>query len=473
MKKLVALLLVAALIMAGCGSSPSSEPSDSSELSGQPAETESTADEAEDGNNSDAVVSIAMASSWESLCPLASTSNYGDVACNTIFENLVEVDGKGGYVGRLCESYEVEDNNTTLILHLQQNAVWHDGVPFTADDVMFSTRLYTDGSYTSSRRMFFTLVEGCDDSGIELSEDSAGIEKIDDYTVKIHYKAPTSIIGMFEQAEYFFILPEHLLKDVDPANILEDDFWVNPVGTGPFTFVNQVYGESLTVAAFDDYYLGRPQFGTLVMKVVSEENLITSMMAGEIDIIPGTLAAIADQDLDAARGIDGYTVGCLQGTSDLFMVINSDTFTTPKIRKAMAMMMDKDTMIQTACRGNAVELYSMYSNTSLWYDQGVVDELGYSYDPDAAYDMLVEEGFDFDRTYVACIRDDAQREAIMTVYQATLAQYGIKLEIRTLDTQTCISEMRDGNCDMWINGGVSANPAKINTSMINHSNLIF
>ncbi len=455
---LLALMLALVMLLSACG--PAGEPSGTTPADSTDAPGNSdAADDTDSPDNPDidenAVVTLALPGGWDSLCPLASTSNNADTAVNTIFENLFEADGKGGYIGRLGESYEIVDDNTALVVHLQKNAVWHDGEPFDADDVIFSARLTTDGSYTTSRRLFFQQMDGCSDSGVELSEDSAHVEKIDDYTVKFYYRQAVSETAMLYPVTAFFIFPEHILKDADPATILENDFWVNPIGTGPFTYESTIPGESLTVAAFDDYYLGKPKFAKLVVKVITSANLVTSMMAGEVDLITGSLAAISDADYDMAAAVDGYTVESVEGVNGHFLCLNNETFNTPKIRKALAMMMDKETMIKAGAGGKGTPAYSMF-NGGIYDDKAVSSEYGYEFDPDTAYQMLQEEGFDFDRTYVACINDLPVRQAMMTVMQETWAKYGMKLEIQTLDTQTCIATMREGGCDFWINGTSSA-----------------
>ena len=449
---LLALVLCLVMVLSACGPASNANPSGTVNPGSSDAPGDNTGSA---GTDSNAVVTLALPGGWDSLCPLASTSNNADTAVNTIFENLFEADGKGGYIGRLSESYEVVDDYTALLVHLRKNAVWHDGEPFDADDVIFSARLTTDGSYTTSRRLFFQQMDGCSDSGVELSEDSVHVEKIDDYTVKFYYRRPVSETAMLYPASAFFIFPEHILKDVDPANILEDDFWVNPIGTGPFTFESTIPGESLTVAAFDDYYLGKPKFAKLVVKVITSANLVTSMMAGEVDLITGSLAAISDADYDMAAAVPNYTVESVEGANGHFLVLNNETFNTPKIRKALAMMMDKETMIKAGAGGKGTPAYSMF-NGSIYDDEAVSSEYGYEFDPDTAYQMLQEEGFDFDRTYVACINDLPVRQAMMTVMQETWSKYGMKLEIQTLDTQTCIATIREGGCDFWINGTTSA-----------------
>ena len=275
-----------------------------------------------------------------------------------------------------------------------------------------------------------------------------------------------SVQATFAQIYCFPILPEHLLKDVDPAAILEDDFWVSPIGTGAFTYESQIAGDSLTVASNPDYYLGAPEYAKLVIKVMPQANILTAMMSNEVDVINGTYASISDADMAMAASLPGYKVSSLEGTSTQFLVVNGDTFPSAKVRKALAMLLDKDTMIQAACGGNASNLYSPYARKNIFYDQSVIDEYGYSFDPEAAIQMLKEENFDFDRTSVVCINDLAVRQAMMTVMQATWAQYGLKLEIKTLDTQTCIATIREGGCDFWINGGVQADYSNLNVNMI-------
>lgn len=420
----------------------------------------------ESGIDENAVITMPITGSWDGLCTLASTSYVGDCVCGMIFDPLFESDGKGSYKGRLAEKYEVSEDSTKLTAYLHKDAKWHDGEPVTADDVIFTSRLVTKGSFTSSRRLFFQQMEGCDSTGVELSTDSVGVEKIDDNTVCFHYRQPTSLDTMMINAYCFFILPEHLLKDADPASILENDFWVNPVGCGPFLLESNVSGDTLTGVANKDYYLGAPRYSKLVIKNVPATNLITAMMSKEVDVIGGSLAAISDTDYAMATSIDGYHVDSIEGTGTQFLVVNNETFKTAKIRKALAMMLDKDKMIQAGCNGNGSPAYTMYARTNNWFDQSVVDEYGYSFDPDTAYQMLQEEGFDFNRTYKVCINDLAVRQTMMTIMQETWAKYGMKLEIQTLDTPTCISTIREGSCDFWINGGADANVRNPNASFI-------
>lgn len=455
-KSILALLLALVMVMsmAACGNG-GSEPTDKVDVPKSDAPV-SDATPAESEYDENAVVTWALSGSWDSLCPLASTTLVADGAVSTIFDPLLKPDGVGDYAGFLAESYEFVDSNSAIIFHLRDNVKWHDGEPFDADDVIFTTNLIADGSYTTSRRLFLQNVAGCNASGVEESEGSAAVEKIDQYTVKFTLKNPMSKQGAFANIYNFYMLPEHLLKDADPATILENDFWVNPVGTGAFKYESQIPGDSLTVTSNPDYYLGAPQYAKLVVKVLPQANILTSMMSGEVDVVDGYFCAISDADMAMASSVSGYETFAVEGTSHHYLVVNGDTFPTAKIRRALAMLLDKDTMIQAATGGNGSKMHGMYANKSIYFDQDIADEYGYEYDPETAIQMLKEEGFDFDRTYTVCINDLAIRQSLMTVMQETWAKYGLKLEIKTLDTQTCIATIRDGGCDFWVNGGTQA-----------------
>lgn len=460
-RRIAALTLCLALLLCGCAAeSGNTAQKEEPAANGETAAVESAVDE-------NAVITLAQIAAWDTLCPLASTTQNADFIVKMIFSPLFEADGKGGFAGRLGESFEMVDDYKAMVVHLREGVTWHDGEPFDADDVMFSVDLYTDNSYTSSRRLFFQDVEGCTTSGAEESENSAHVEKIDQYTVKFYFKSRVSAAVILDQQRPFVVLPEHLLKDADPATILDNDFWTKPVGTGAFTLESQVPGESLTLAANKDYFLGAPKFAKLVVKVIPNANLVTSMMSNDVDIIMGSLGAIPDTDYELATTIDGYTVDAVKGSGAHYLVLNNDIFNSAKIRKAIAMTLDKETMINSAVNGNGFAAYTPYSGSSIYYDDAIAKELGYSYDLDAAKKMLEEENFDFSRTYTIAINDNPVRKTIVTVWQQSLAAIGVKLEIKTLDTQTCIAQVREGEVDMWINGSSNSNTSNMNTGFAN------
>ena len=119
---------------------------------------------------------------------------------------------------------------------------------------------------------------------MEESENSVQVEAVDDYTLKMTFKSATPVEDwLLLHNKYFYVLPQHLLGDIAPADMMSADFWNAPVGSGPCIFESEISGSELDLASNPNYHLGAPKFGKLVMKVIAATNTITSVAAGEMD----------------------------------------------------------------------------------------------------------------------------------------------------------------------------------------------
>lgn len=80
---------------------------------------------------------------------------------------------------------------------------------------------------------------------------------MDDYTLKINFKSVIPVEDwLILHNKYFYVLPEHLLKDMAPEEIKTSDFWKAPVGSGPCTFISELSGSELQLGSFADYHMG-------------------------------------------------------------------------------------------------------------------------------------------------------------------------------------------------------------------------
>ena len=169
MKKLFTVLLLATFLLTACA--PPAAPTDS-----QPASA--TGSGASDVSG-EKVVTMAVSSTWETLMPFNTSSNYGDIIFDQLYDRLVLNRGDGTNEPRLASSWEVADDKKSITFTINENATWHDGEPVTAEDVAFTAQLVSDPAINSSKRSFLSYFEGVDDSGAELSEDSIGVEVLD------------------------------------------------------------------------------------------------------------------------------------------------------------------------------------------------------------------------------------------------------------------------------------------------------
>ena len=109
---------------------------------------------------------MAMTSAADTLNPYNISGNYGDVIFDQIFDHLVYVTMDGKFLPRLADSWEMSDDYTVATFKLNENVKWHDGEPFTAEDLVFTAQLVTNKDVISNRRNYFSSVAGTDDNGV-------------------------------------------------------------------------------------------------------------------------------------------------------------------------------------------------------------------------------------------------------------------------------------------------------------------
>ena len=220
----------------------------------------------------------------------------------------------------------ISSDGRTLTYHLRRNAKWSDGVPFTADDVVFSTKLIQDPH---------TIV---------ISHDGWDqIERIDEpnkYTVVYHLKAPYAPFAY----TYFStgdanpaILPKHLLAG---KNVNTDAYNSLPVGIGPFKYASWKRGESVELVPDPLYFRGQPKLHRVVYKIVQDRNTVVEQLrTHELDL----WTPVSPHYANAVKGIPGVT---LLSTPSFFVDhldfnLQRTALADPIVRRALRMALDR------------------------------------------------------------------------------------------------------------------------------------
>lgn len=155
------------------------------------------------------------------LNPLLATYNPVDRDITSlIFEGLTATNAYGEIVPRLAESWRVSDDGLQVIVTLRQDVLWHDGVPFTADDVVFTMRLLSAPDFPGAAELrdFWRTVE---------------VERLDQHTVRFRLTQP---LASFPDLLRIGIVPEHVLRGVTGETLAQHPFNLDPIGTGPYQF---------------------------------------------------------------------------------------------------------------------------------------------------------------------------------------------------------------------------------------------
>jgi peptide/nickel transport system substrate-binding protein len=209
------------------------------------------------------------------------------IVATKIYESLLNYEGaamtpKPG----LAESWTISDDQKTYTFKLRQGVTWHDGKPFTADDVKYSIEKVVT-PYTSRGRVYFGDVEA--------------IETPDSHTVVFRLKAPVPFFMNVFQAGEAPILPKHILETVDTSQagpVRQSSLMRQPVGTGPFKLKEWTRGSHVILERNPDYWRkGYPCLDQLVLRVLPDGAArAIAMESGEADVAP--MSALPEAEID-------------------------------------------------------------------------------------------------------------------------------------------------------------------------------
>jgi peptide/nickel transport system substrate-binding protein len=277
--------------------------------------------------------------------------------------------------GELAESWEVSEDGREWVFHLRKGVKWHDGQPFTADDVLFT--------FQALQNPDVQAVSGFRERFMQEGE-PIPFEKVDDYTVKASLKKP---IASFATDITVPIIPKHVLEGQD---INTAPFNQKPIGVGPFKVVEWRSGEMVVLEANPDFYRGEPYLDRWVMRIVpSMEANVIALQAGEIDFgqIPG-------KDAPKFFGSRDFTIYSRPWEiCDVLLFNNAKPFFQDKrVKQALMHGLDRQALLDTALQGYGTVADSPFNPPVFVYQEG--DLPPYEFDLDRARELLKEAGWE-------------------------------------------------------------------------------
>jgi len=219
-------------------------------------------------------------------------------------ESLLEIDGNYLITNDGAANYKVSEDKKTITLTIKDGVKWHDGEPVKASDLLYAYELLGHPTYEGTRYTFtISNVAGMVDynegkadkiSGITISED--------DRTIDITYveATPSFMSGIWTAP-----VPRHYLGDVMTGEVTIKDILVSdkirtkPIGFGPYKVAKIVPGESVKYERYNEYWRGKPNLQTVILKVITPESILGALKKGEIDI-----ASIPPDQFENAKEID-------------------------------------------------------------------------------------------------------------------------------------------------------------------------
>lgn len=428
MKKLVSVLLAAAMILClvSCAKT------------GEGAVGQNTkADKTDTAAASEKTVYFGACNSWDTLDPFAPVI-IQQMFLNSCYQTLGVYDSYGGEVhGALMKSWKAVDDYTYDI-ELYDYARDVDGNPFSADDVVFCfNKAKESGNFSKLNYM-----------------DS--MTKTGDYSVRLVLN--TNMLGAFED-----VIMSVSLVTQKAYEESKDNMATTPVGTTQYKVVSCTTGSQLILEKVDDYWqtdeslipdVYKANADKIVYDVIAESAQVeTALMNGEIMMAWQTPAEI----VDSFDGMEGYGVTQIDNTLSRCLMFNcaegSVFADNLPLRQAVAYAIDKESCIEAAAAGKGVAATTAGSYAYGGYNSAWKDENYFDYDVETAKSLLAEAGYkEGELTLRLMIDSSSTMSSIADVVYANLKDIGINVDIRQYDgaTYTSYRDASSGEYDLLV-----------------------
>ena len=299
--------------------------------------------------------------------------------------------------------FDVENKTATVTLN-SKDYKWSDGQPVTIDDYIFAYQAIGNKDYTGVRYDDdYKNVVGMEEYHDGKADSVSGLEKVDDYTVKIHFKEMSPSMQLAGGSVCAYIMPKHIFKDIPEAEWEKSDYvrGTKFVGLGQFKIESIVAGESVTLVPNEHYFRGVAKVDKVVMEVVSPDNIVSEMKAGNYDI-----ATMPNSQYEAYKDLTNVTFLGSQASAYEYIGFHLGKYdketgknvTDPNakmadvnLRQAIAYALDIDAAGQNLYNG------LQHSSNSIiipfFKDVYNKDQEGFSYNPEKAKQLLDEAGY--------------------------------------------------------------------------------
>jgi len=383
-----------------------------------------------------------------------------------IFDTLIQNNNQGtDQLPRLATEWEVSSDGTTYTFTITDKARWHDGTALTVSDIVFSYNAVLKLAKTSKKGNYSSLVGA--QAVIDGEADSiSGITSTDN-TITFNMTGPdnTVLSGLFSSIP---ILPEHLLKDSDPALLASDEaFWTRPVGSGLYKMNEVSFPNYFTLVRNDDYFGDIAKIKNVLFtshEVGGTEALVSDVIAGNIDYAYGN----AVNDINTAENVvannpdvkmEFFPGGYMRKFQ--FNLVGSqdgkynDDMLKQEVRQAFGLIMDMNSFA-SFYPGQGLVLTTFVNPRLSAYN---TDIPLWKRDIAKAKTMLESADFDFNHPVrILYYYGDQTTKDLMDVLVQNFAEVGITAEpfLATGDLAAIIYEIK--NYDMIYLGGGGSHP---------------
>jgi peptide/nickel transport system substrate-binding protein len=415
-KIILLLLLSFTLILSACGQAEQTEQTKQNEAKNE------TTKGTDAGTSTKTTLNVGLDDDPPQLDPHRSSAAVDRQTYQSLYNKLIDVDEKLNMVPELAKSWEILDGGKTYVFKLEEGVLFHDGEPFNAEAVKYNFERMLNPDMASPRYAEVSLIDE--------------VNILDEYTVEVKLKDTFS--------PFLSVLTDRAGMMVSPKAVEElgDSFANNPVGTGPFKFVERVQQSHIKLERFEDYWREKPAFETVLIKPFSDENVrVTNLVSGDLDI----LNKIAFKDLKKLQEDPNITVlekGTL-GFQGIHLNTTKAPFDNEKVRQAINIGLDRKAIAKVVFHNGVIPAVSGVSPASWAYTDHIpVPER----DVEKAKALLQEAGLS-NPSFTLTINPKPEEKQMAEMIQSMLGDIGFKVEIEMIEFGTMLEKLRAHDYD--------------------------
>lgn len=445
----MALVVAGSLILTACGPKDS-KPTGTNNGTDKPAETAKVMKPAVGGELLDV-----MQQDPDNFNPAFSSSAYGSQIYSLVYSTLFEYDDKWTPKGHLAESWSFSADNKIMTIKLRQGVKFHDGSELTADDVVFTFKTLMDKDYTGPRS---TNVKN-------IADIKVGADK---YQVIVEMKQPSAAIYSNLSTG---ILSKKAFEGVAVKDIPNHKVTMNPMGSGPYKFVEYVRGQYVTLERNDNWFMkdvqnqqgvATPLIKTYRAKIIPETATQQAALEnGEVDVHTPDASNMARLEKDFKDKFNFFNYE-RNGWGYMTLNVTRPHLDNKLVRQAMDMALDKAAVISSLMDGRAVIPNGPIPPVSWAFDASIkarpfdvagakklIEQAGYKLN---AQGIAEKDGKPLKLTFYGT-SGSPLIEGIALIAQKNWKQIGIDLEVQLMDFNAMTENfMKPGKFDVSFSG---------------------
>lgn len=251
-----------------------------------------------------------------------------------VYSGLLRATENGKYINDLAEKYDVSKDGLTYTFTIRENATWQDGVPVTADDIVFTIDKAKDPTLRSPKR---ALWEG------------VTVEPVGDKEIIFTLKQPYQ---SFLENTTMGILPKHKWKNIESNVFVHSELNMKAIGSGPYMIksisrqLTSGTPEYIELIPFKNFALGEPKISKITLRFYpNQEKLVEAYQAGEIESANAISPAAADELKDSSGKIIESNLPRILAV--FFNQTESKVLADKKVREALDMAIPKEEIVST------------------------------------------------------------------------------------------------------------------------------